>query len=1255
DPGLSPAGQRGFFTYNVEQKAGLAEGHQFYLSRVRVDKGTSIEWSNFLDFKIGEPYEKGISCAPDGVSFDSQWSLDHFEDNYPGCTVIGGNITIGGPDIANLYGLREIKTIGGSLEIRQTLTLNHLEGLESLDSCWALFIHDNPELIDLQGLESLRAIGPGGLQVSQNQALVNLDGLNNLQHVDGDFALLADKTFAAIGNLQSLGEIGGNMIIFNDRYDALLVDLLGLEGLTTIGGNFDCHTYSLQSLEGLENLRAIGGHFDISRSPSLFHLSALQNLRAIGAELTITETGLAAIGALDSLTSVGGKIAIVDNPQLTQLIGLNNLRRANSHLIIQRNPLLFALFAFQSLDTIVGYFTLSENRLSNGLGDLNQLAYVGGSMEIIGSEILDLHGLENLRRVGHLNLWYNHKLENLQGLENLQRIEGWFQLSENATLKSLDGLDNLDSLCGLALDRNPALADISALGGVNAWGGCGLWIDQNAALPNLHGLENMSSLDKGELLVARNPALEDMTALSDIRKVGSFVYIWQNASLKTLGGLNELDSIGERLTIDDNASLTSLNGLRKLKFVPDIYITNNPKLIELNGLDQLNKIGGSLKISRNDELIHLHGLENLDSIGIQLELSFNPSLESLLGLRNLKTVGTGRLILEHNDALTECAIEAICAELQDPLNDASVYLNGQNCNTASEIEADCKATPVRVIVQTDPDGDCLPDMGPGLPVPAAQVEMSGSSLVLFRPTGVDGTAYFKIPENGAGSFRLLQFPTSHWAVCQDVIQLASVPGNQDTLQAIFLLKPLVQCPEPTTKLSLPANFRGCLTNSDVQVSVQNTGDVLAEDVRTAIVMPPVFELVSVLPALAGQNGDTLFFNLNDLKPFETAQVQLSVRTKCDTFLLGHTLCWEAFSQMSNACPTTAPAFSEISLSAKCVGDTLVRFTLKNIGTAPTITPHEYRIFRNTDLVQSGNFNLDAGESKVVNVTSESATWRMEATKRTDGSHTAVALENCGGLTPGQVNMFWLETGPPEYDFACRQVIGSFDPNEKSALPTGVGNANLLPQNRTILYTIDFQNTGTDTAFRVQLRDILDDHLDVTAFKPLMASHPYSWEIRGNLLEVLFSPITLPDSNINEPASHGFFSFEIDQKPALPEGTIIENTANIVFDFNPPIVTNTVHHRIGNLIVTATEPQLQEVLWEVLGNPTRTTATFIAKKNVEGEKTFVLFGAEGKLLRQEKFDTQSFDFQRNALLSGLYYFTINDLSGQVFSGKIVIAD
>ncbi len=304
---------------------------------------------------------------------------------------------------------------------------------------------------------------------------------------------------------------------------------------------------------------------------------------------------------------------------------------------------------------------------------------------------------------------------------------------------------------------------------------------------------------------------------------------------------------------------------------------------------------------------------------------------------------------------------------------------------------------------------------------------------------------------------------------------------------------------------------------------------------------------------------------------------------------------------------------------------------------------------------TANFSLAPQQSFSVAVPADGATWRMEATKLDDGTLTATALENCGGLTPGLITAFWLDKGPLESDFDCRQVIGSYDPNLKSAVPAGAGLNYTITANRPVQYTIDFQNTGTDTAYRVLLRDVLPAAFDLNTFRAGFSSHPCTWEIRGNTLDVLFSPIALPDSNVNEPASRGFFSFELDQKPNLPDGTFFQNTAAIIFDFNPPIITNTVYHTIGKLTVDIDEPQRYADLWQVAGNPTRDAATFSALTFVAGEKRFELYDASGRPVRTALFSGQSFVFQRDLLPGGVFFFRIGDERGRWFTGKIVVTE
>jgi len=115
------------------------------------------------------------------------------------------------------------------------------------------------------------------------------------------------------------------------------------------------------------------------------------------------------------------------------------------------------------------------------------------------------------------------------------------------------------------------------------------------------------------------------------------------------------------------------------------------------------------------------------------------------------------------------------------------------------------------------------------------------------------------------------------------------------------------------------------------------------------------------------------------------------------------------------------------------------------------------------------------------------------------------------------------------------ITNSHDPNDKSLMPIGKNAANTILQNDSVLlYTIRFQNTGNDTAFTVVVKDTLSPYLDPATIVPGASSHPYTFDLSGNgILTFRFDNIMLPDSNVNEPTSHGYFNYSIKQKKNNP--------------------------------------------------------------------------------------------------------------------------
>ena len=136
------------------------------------------------------------------------------------------------------------------------------------------------------------------------------------------------------------------------------------------------------------------------------------------------------------------------------------------------------------------------------------------------------------------------------------------------------------------------------------------------------------------------------------------------------------------------------------------------------------------------------------------------------------------------------------------------------------------------------------------------------------------------------------------------------------------------------------------------------------------------------------------------------------------------------------------------------------------------------------------------------------------------------------------------------------VINSFDPNDK--LITQGDEITIDKADEYLDYKIRFQNVGTANALNVKITDTISDKLDWATFQPINSSHDYRLElIDQEEINFMFDNINLPYEAIDEPGSNGHVSFKIKPKDDVQIGDVIENKAYIFFDFNAPIITNTV--------------------------------------------------------------------------------------------------
>lgn len=139
-----------------------------------------------------------------------------------------------------------------------------------------------------------------------------------------------------------------------------------------------------------------------------------------------------------------------------------------------------------------------------------------------------------------------------------------------------------------------------------------------------------------------------------------------------------------------------------------------------------------------------------------------------------------------------------------------------------------------------------------------------------------------------------------------------------------------------------------------------------------------------------------------------------------------------------------------------------------------------------------------------------------------------------------------------------EVVGSYDPNCKEVEPSGNTPLSFVQNQDWLDYTIHFQNIGTAPAVNVYVYDELDANLDIGSFEFIASSHPCTFNMSGKgFTTFTFSSINLPSIVQDEPLSHGFVRYRVKPDASLTAGDKILNNAYIFFDFNQPIVTNTV--------------------------------------------------------------------------------------------------
>ncbi len=489
-----------------------------------------------------------------------------------------------------------------------------------------------------------------------------------------------------------------------------------------------------------------------------------------------------------------------------------------------------------------------------------------------------------------------------------------------------------------------------------------------------------------------------------------------------------------------------------------------------------------------------------------------------------------------------------------------------------------------------------------------------------------------------------------------------VSSNNDFANEIVIYCPILEVDISTWAL------RPCM-NSIYSVSYCNTGTATADNVYIEVEFDDVVTPISSSIPWSSQNGYVYTFDIGTVSPNQCESYYITAEVSCSA-VMGSTHCIEARIYPDTLCfpPDTTWDHSSVAVEGECVGDSSACFTIYNTGdpgSGNMLGPSDYRIYENNVLVYTEQFQLAGGDNLVVCWATNGNAIRLEADQRPGhpgNSHPQETIEDCGddtGTSLGQIIVIPEDDIDADVEIDCRVVTGSYDPNDKLVKPVGLTSNHYIDSTDVLEYQINFQNTGTDTAFKVIILDTLSGFLDVTTVETGTSSHPYTFRIFGQgILEWKFDNILLPDSIVNEPASHGFVKFKVSQIPGNQKNTIIENNAGIIFDYNAPVITNLVWNIVyDTALIVINEPVIYNNLIDVKVYPNPfneyTTLRITNSERITNYelKIYDLLGNEVSVTIIRNSD--SFVISSSNMVAGMYFYKLLNKKEIIAAGKIIV--
>lgn len=290
---------------------------------------------------------------------------------------------------------------------------------------------------------------------------------------------------------------------------------------------------------------------------------------------------------------------------------------------------------------------------------------------------------------------------------------------------------------------------------------------------------------------------------------------------------------------------------------------------------------------------------------------------------------------------------------------------------------------------------------------------------------------------------------------------------------------------------------------------------------------------------------------------------------------------------------------------------------------------------------------------------EKASYEIEYfTPTTIPIHTALYFIDTVAYT-SPVSNYWINNEETPWDNRnefYNTVVSSYDPNYKSVSPQGVGTEGKIKlTEKNFNYVIHFENNGTAKAQKIVVIDTLDADFDIESFRTIDASHGVETKISPNgVVTFTFDNIYLDFTplGVYKASAQGYVAYTIKAKNSVQIGTVLKNSADIYFDYNAPIKTNTTVNTYSIDPTSIESVSQSNVAISVYPNPNSGEMYVTIPETFGDNNSIELYNLQGQLIQSSLQLNETGKISIDSIPAGIYIMRVVSSNGSIGYARFI---